>query len=381
LNPLSSEIPAAAGYLVLEDGSEFHGTYIGRPAAVAGEVVFTTAMAGYLESLTDPSFAGQLLVSTYPLIGNYGVPSVSSTGGRPTPPMQSERIQVQAYIVQSLAPFYSHHRAVESLSSWLARHDVPILTGIDTRALTMRLRERGTMAGWLAASTVPVDEAKRTARCVDLHAQVFLDVAPKQTVTYEGGPNRVLLIDVGAKEGIVDCLLRRESTVVRAPWHADLRRLAESVDGIVIGNGPGDPADLGELIAVVRTLLGSFSGPIFGVCLGHQLLGRALGLPTFKLPYGHRGVNQPVRNVVTGACFISSQNHGYAVDDANLPRDCAKWFTNLNDGTSEGLRLVSRPVRSVQFHPEGMPGPRDAECLFDEFVNDVAHARVAGCPA
>jgi carbamoyl-phosphate synthase small subunit len=380
LAQLSPETPTGSGYLVLEDGSEYHGTYVGRPAAVAGEVVFTTAMAGYLESLTDPSFAGQLLVSTYPLIGNYGVPGMTPTGGRPTPPMQSDRVQVQGYIVQCLAQFHSHHRAVESLSSWLLRHDVPILTGVDTRALTMRLRERGTMAGWLAPATVPVDEAKREARFVDLHAQVFLDVAPKQTVTYAGGANRVLLIDVGAKEGIVDCLLRRESTVIRAPWHADLLRLAKAADGIVIGNGPGDPADLGELIAVVRALLASFSGPIFGVCLGHQLLGRALGLPTFKLPYGHRGVNQPVRNVVTGACFVTSQNHGYAVDDTNLPRDCVRWFTNLNDGTSEGLRLVSQPVYSVQFHPEGMPGPRDAECLFDEFVRDVASARVTGCP-
>jgi len=374
------EIPAGPGYLLLEDGSEYQGTFVGRPATVAGEVVFTTAMAGYPESLTDPSFAGQLLVSTYPLIGNYGVPRTTPAGGRPSPPMQSDRVQVQALIVQSLSQFYSHHRAVESLSSWLTRHDVPILTGVDTRALTMQLRERGTMAGWLAPATVPVDEAKRTARFVDLHAQVFLDVAPKQTVIHAGGANRVLLIDVGVKEGIVECLLRRESTVIRAPWHADLIQLAKTADGIVIGNGPGDPADLGELTAVIKMLLGSFNGPIFGVCLGHQLLGRALGLPTFKLPYGHRGVNQPVRNVDTGACFVTSQNHGFAVDDTNLPPDCVKWFTNLNDGTSEGLRLVSKPVCSVQFHPEGMPGPRDAEYLFDEFVRDVGRARAAGRP-
>lgn len=368
---------AEPGYLLLDDGAEYHGTYIGESTAVGGEVVFTTAMAGYPETLTDPSYAGQLLVCTYPLIGNYGVPEWTTLEDRPRSPLQSERVQVQGLIVQSLARFHSHHRAVTSLRGWLASHRVPILTGVDTRALTMRLRESGTMLGWLAPARIAADDVRRNARCVDMNKQVFMDVAPTSTRTYAGGGNRVLLIDVGAKHGIVECLLRRDSTVTRAPWHADLLSLAKSADGIVIGNGPGDPADLRELVATLQLILANFRGPVFGVCLGHQLLARALGLSTYKLRYGHRGVNQPVRNVHNGACFVTSQNHGYAVDDSNLPSDCTKWFENLNDGTSEGLRLVSRPVYSVQFHPEGMPGPRDTEFLFDEFVKDVAAVRVA----
>jgi len=244
--------------------------------------------------------------------------------------------------------------------------------------LTMRLRENGTMLGWLAPARMAVDDVKRNARCVEMNTQVFIDVAPTSTRTYAGGGYRVLLIDVGAKHGIVECLLRRDSTVTRAPWHADLLSLAKSADGIVIGNGPGDPANLRDLVATLKLILANFRGPVFGVCLGHQLLARALGLSTYKLRYGHRGVNQPVRNVHNGACFVTSQNHGYAVDDRNLPPDCTKWFENLNDGTSEGLRFVSRPVYSVQFHPEGMPGPRDTEFLFDEFVRDIAAVRVAG---
>jgi carbamoyl-phosphate synthase small subunit len=369
---------AEPGYLLLDDGSEYYGTYVGESTAVGGEVVFSTAMAGYPETLTDPSYAGQLLVCTYPLIGNYGVPEWTMLEDRPRSSLQSERVQVQGLIVQSLAPFHSHHRAVTSLRGWLASHRVPILADVDTRALTMRLRESGTMMGWLAPARMAIADVKHNAHCVGMNRQVFIEVAPTLVRTYAGGENRVLLIDVGAKHGIIECLLRRDSTVTRAPWHADLLSLARSADGIVIGNGPGDPADLRELIATLQLILANFRGPVFGVCLGHQLLARALGLSTYKLRYGHRGVNQPVRNVHNGACFVTSQNHGYAVDDSNLPPDCTKWFENLNDGTSEGLRLVSRPVYSVQFHPEGMPGPRDTEFLFDDFIRDVAAVRVAG---
>jgi carbamoyl-phosphate synthase small subunit len=366
----------AEGRLVLENGSEFAGEYHGADAAAAGEVVFTTAMYGYPESLTDPSFAGQLLVSTYPLIGNYGVPQPGGAARENN--LQSGKIQVQGFIVQSLSISYSHHRAARSLSDWLSSEGVPLLTGVDTRSITMQLREAGTMRGWLVPPGTSLEAAQASARNVEMRRQVFLDVAPKEVMHYPGGPNRILLVDVGAKEGIVTSLVRREATVVRVPWHADLARHAREVDGILIGNGPGDPKDLESLTVELRGLLSSFTGPIFGLCLGHQLLARALGLETFKLPYGHRGANQPVKDIVSGRCYVTSQNHGYAVDDARLPAGCDRWFMNLNDGTNEGLRLEGRPVRSVQFHPEGMPGPRDTGFLFDDFLLDVAAVRTAG---
>ena len=368
--------PSGEGRLVLENGSEFAGEYHGGDTAAAGEVVFNTAMCGYPESLTDPSFAGQLLVSTYPLIGNYGVPET----GRATAQngLQSAKIQVQGFIVQSLSSSYSHSFAAVSLTEWLRSEDIPLLSGVDTRSITMQLREAGTMRGWLVPPGVDLEAAKRSARTVEMQSQVFLEVAPKEVIRYAGGPNRILLVDVGAKEGIITSLLRREATVIRVPWHADLARYAREADGILIGNGPGDPADLAPLAGVLGSLLSSFKGPIFGLCLGHQLLARALGATTFKLPYGHRGVNQPVKDLKSGRCYVTSQNHGYAVDDSHLPAGCERWFVNLNDGTNEGLRMVSRPVRSVQFHPEGMPGPRDSGFLFDDFLRDVAALRTAG---
>jgi carbamoyl-phosphate synthase small subunit len=364
---------SGAGRLVLEDGSEFAGTFLGDDEAVCGEVVFSTAMSGYPETLTDPSFAGQLLVCTYPLIGNYGVPSRHGPDSR----LQSDRIQVEGLIVQSLSITHSHHEAALSLAEWLGSARVPLLSGIDTRMLTMQLREHGTMRGWLVPPGMELVAAKQTARQVEMRQEVFRRVAPAQVKRYSGGANRVLLVDVGAKEGIVASLASREASVVRVPWHADLLHYAREADGILIGNGPGDPADLQSLVDATAGLLASFRGPIFGLCLGHQILARALGLKTFKLPYGHRGTNQPVKDLKTGRCYVTSQNHGYAVDDSRLPADCEKWFVNLNDGTNEGLRVVGRPIRSVQFHPEGMPGPKDTGYLFDEFLRDVSAVRTA----
>lgn len=360
--------------LVLEDDSEYEGTGVGFDAPVAGEVVFNTGMTGYTEALTDPSYAGQILVFTYPLIGNYGVPS-SDNHSPPADDFQSRRIQVEGVIVHRLAEHHSHHRATRALEQWLRAAQVPLLMGVDTRGLTQRLRERGTMQGLLYPSHLSPAQARSAARRVEMQREVFQRVAPAEPVTYAGGDTRVMLVDAGAKDGIARCLLERGATVVRVPWHADLQRQARAVDGILIGNGPGDPGDLGALTGQVRTLLAQFAGPIFGVCLGHQILARAAGLETYKLPYGHRGINQPVQDLMSGRCYVTSQNHGYAVREPKESYDCGPWFVNLNDGTNEGLRWRDRPFFSVQFHPEGRPGPRDTEFLFDEFLRVVGELR------
>lgn len=359
--------------LVLEDGTEYVGESLGANVAVAGEVVFNTAMAGYPESLTDPSYAGQILVQTYPLIGNYGVPA--EPRGPSLSPFQSPRIHVQGLVVQRGSIHHSHHRAGRSLAEWLRSEDVPLLTGVDTRALTQRLREHGTMQGWLFPATMTLKDAQRSAKSVEMREEVFRRVAPPAPVRYLGGELQVLVIDVGIKTGIIECLLERGASVLRVPWHIDFLELARDADAVLIGNGPGDPCDLEGLTAQVRQLLAMKDVPIFGVCLGHQILARAAGSTTYKLRYGHRGANQPVRDLLTGRCYVTSQNHGYAVDTGRLPPGCTPWFVNLNDRTNEGLQWDDRPVRSVQFHPEARPGPRDTEFLFDDFLRLAGELR------
>jgi carbamoyl-phosphate synthase small subunit len=362
--------------LLLDDGLLLAGIGAGASRPIHGEVVFNTAMVGYPETLTDPSYAGQILVLTYPLAGNYGVP-LAPAGGPERGRLQSDRMQVAGLVVQHLSDHMSHFSAHETLDAWCRRQDVPILHGVDTRTLTQRLRERGTMPGWLYPASLDREDAKRLAAGVDMKAEVFHRVAPVAPLQYDGGDLRILLVDVGAKEGIVHCLRRRGATVLRAPWHADLLSLARAADGVMISNGPGDPADLGPLTEQLRQLMASFAGPIFGICLGHQLLARAAGFDTYKLKYGHRGVNQPVREMATGRCFVTSQNHGYAVDVQRMQPGWQAWFENLNDGTNEGLRAVDRPHFSVQFHPEGQPGPEDTEFLFDHFLESAGSLRPA----
>jgi carbamoyl-phosphate synthase small subunit len=331
--------------------------------------VFNTGMAGYVEALTDPSYRGQILVLTYPLIGSYGVPAPrppASLDG----PYESDRIQVQGLVVQCYVGKYSHHAARRSLGDWLKAEGIPGITGVDTRTLTRRLREHGTMKGWLLPVTTDA-RAKNLAETVDMK-EVFRLVAPAEVVRYEGGPFKVLLVDAGAKDNMVRSLLKRGVTVVRAPWHTELAPLAAECDGIIIGNGPGDPKDLAPLVCQLRSLLPSYDKPIFGICLGHQILALAAGGDTYKLAYGHRGVNQPVQDLLTRRCYITSQNHGYAVRQEALPADWEPWFVNINDGTSEGIRARSRPFFSVQFHPEASPGPEDTAFLFDDFLRLVA---------
>src|SRR5262245_53476008 len=356
--------------LRLHDGTELRGTGFGAAKPVQGEVVFNTAMTGYVEALTDPSYRGQILVLTYPLTGNYGVPPPRARGSLAAP-YESDQIQVQGLVVQSYVDEYSHHAAQRSLHEWLAAEGVPALTAVDTRMLTRRLREHGTMQGWLYPSTMSADQARARAAGVDMREELFRLVAPRETVRYEGGRYKILLVDAGAKDNMVRSLLARDATVVRSPWHADLAALAKQADGILIGNGPGDPKDLMALVRQVRSLLESYRKPIFGVCLGNQILALAAGGDTYKLPYGHRGVNQPVQDLLSRRCFITSQNHGYAVRDDSLPKDWEPWFVNLNDGTNEGIRARNRPHFSIQFHPEASPGPQDTAFLFDDFMRLV----------
>lgn len=353
--------------LQLEDGTAFHGTSFGALRSVAGEVVFCTSMTGYVEALTDPSYRGQLLVLTYPLVGGYGVPPAREPGSL-AGPYESDRIQVQALITHAPIEAFSHHAGTRSLSAWLASENVPGIAGIDTRALTMHLRARGTMRGTLIANAGDAPDELDMRR-------VAAQVAPLRVTRHGNGTRRVLVIDAGAKDNLIRSLVARDLAVTRAPFTADLHPLADEADGIVIGSGPGDPKQLSELVASLRALLAAYRRPIFGVCLGHQILALAAGADTTKLPYGHRSVNQPVREVGTNRCYVTSQNHGYAVVEGSLPPGWEPWFVNANDGTNEGIRSQTRPHFSVQFHPEANPGPSDTDFLFDRFARLVAEVQ------
>ncbi|RHS50020.1 carbamoyl-phosphate synthase (glutamine-hydrolyzing) small subunit [Tannerella sp. AF04-6] len=348
--------------LILDDGSKFSGISFGYERPTAGEVVFNTAMSGYPESLTDPSYSGQIMVLTYPLIGNYGVPARSFSGKLSTF-LESEKIHADGIIVSDYSENYSHWNATESLGEWLKQEKITGITGIDTRELTKLLREKGSMIGKIVFSDeneidfIDPNKINQVAR-----------VSTTEIITYGNGKKRVVLVDCGVKHNIIRCLLKRNVTVIRVPWDYDFNTI--EYDGLFISNGPGDPDTCGITVKHIRKAMKK-EKPIFGICMGNQLLAKAGGANTYKLKYGHRSHNQPVRLVGTEKCFITSQNHGFAVDNNTLNDEWTPLFVNMNDGTNEGIQHKNKPFFSVQFHPEAASGPTDTEFLFDRFIEMI----------
>lgn len=355
--------------LILDDGTRFEGESFGYEGNVAGEVVFNTAMTGYTESLTDPSYAGQLMTLTYPLIGNYGAPS--DAGGEDDMSLfkESDRIYVSGLIVGDYSPEYSHWNAQESLAEWLKREKVPAITGIDTRYLTQILREHGVMTGKIIVEGAGLEPAP-----VDYNSINYVDeVSVREIKKYGEGEGRkkVVLVDCGAKNNIIRCLTGRGVEVIRVPWNYDFNTI--EFDGLFISNGPGNPDECQPAVDNIRKFISNpgENRPLMGICMGNQLLGKAAGAKIYKLKYGHRSHNQPVRMEGTDKCFITSQNHGFAVDPSTLESGWKPYFTNMNDGSNEGIRHESKPWFSSQFHPEASGGPVDTEFLFDDFVNEL----------
>lgn len=339
------------GSLKLEDGVKIHAAiseWFREP--ISGEVVFNTGMTGYVETLTDPSYAGQILVFTYPLIGNYGVHKDK---------WESKKVYARAVVVENLIDGYSHPKSYESFSQWLKKQNVPILSGVDTRELTQHLRTKGTMKGILQtdSSNKKVPETE----------QPFITISEPKIYNH-GAKKKVILLDCGAKENIVRSLVNRGLCVKRVPYDYDFTD--EDYDGVVLSNGPGDPNDYKSSIDIVAKCLKG-SKAVFGICLGNQLMSLAAGAKTYKLKFGHRGHNQPCMDEKNKKCYITSQNHGYAIDEKSLPKDWKVLFRNLNDNSVEGIYHISKPFFSVQFHPESAPGPTDTEYLFDKFVGGL----------
>ena len=347
-------------FLILEDGHVFTGTSIGAKKEVISEIVFNTSMTGYLEVLTDPSYAGQAVCMTYPLIGNYGICYEDTESLRPWP---------DGYIVRELSRTPSNFRCEDTIQNFLKRFDIPGIAGIDTRALTRILREKGTMNGMITTdenydldAIIPRLRAYTTGKVVE-------KVTCSEKKVLKGSGKKVALLDLGAKNNIAKSLNKRgcEVTIYPASTTAE-EILAANPDGIMLSNGPGDPKECTEVIKEIRKLYESDT-PIFAICLGHQLMALATGADTHKMKYGHRGGNHPVKDLETGRVYISSQNHGYVVDTDNLdPKVAVPAFINVNDGTNEGLKYTGKNIFTVQFHPEACPGPQDSGYLFDRFI-------------
>lgn len=364
----SQVVRPKAAFLVLEDGSYFSGTGFGAEGKISGEVVFNTGMVGYPESLTDPSYNGQILVQTYPLIGNYGVPEESGILS-----FESDGIKVAGYAISELCRTPSHWQSKHGLEDWFVEEGKTGIEGIDTRALTKKLRERGVMLGIIASGgDYEIETLLGEAKHVEdpnnrnLSAEVSVD-EPRifKGAKKEEDGKTVVLIDCGTKFGIVRNLLERSKEVVMVPWDTPPEKILEyRPAGILAGNGPGNPKSMKPTIATLKSLI-EYGLPILGICFGNQLLSLALGGDTYKLRYGHRSQNQPCLDLETGRCYITTQNHGFAVDPASLPPEVKVWTVNANDGTVEGIRHVKKHVLGFQAHPEACPGPNDANFLFD----------------
>ena len=354
-------------FLILEDGTVFTGQSIGAPREVISEIVFNTSMTGYLEVLTDPSYAGQAVVMTYPLIGNYGICYED---------MESDRPWLDAFIVRELSRIPSNFRSEDTIQNFLLKYDIPGIAGIDTRALTKILREKGTMNGCITTDEhYQIDEILPKLKAYTT-GKVVEKVTCKEKYVLEGDGPKVALLDLGAKRNIARSLNERgcEVTVYPALTSAE-EILAANPDGIMLSNGPGDPKECTSVIEEIRKHYASDT-PIFAICLGHQLMALANGADTHKMKYGHRGGNHPVRDLSNGRVYISSQNHGYVVDTDNLdPSVAVPAFENVNDGTNEGLSYTGKNIFTVQYHPEACPGPRDSAYLFDRFMKMMEESK------
>lgn len=348
-------------FLILEDGTVFRGTSIGSEREVISEIVFNTSMTGYLEVLTDPSYAGQAVTMTYPLIGNYGICRDD---------MESERPWPDGFIVRELSRLPSNFRSIDTIQNFLSQYDIPGIAGIDTRALTKILREKGTMNGMITtkeytdlSEIIPRLKAYTTGKVVE-------KVTCREKYVLEGDGPKVALLDLGAKRNIARSLNARGCQVTVYPALTTAEEIiAGKPDGIMLSNGPGDPKECTSIIREIRKLYET-EIPIFAICLGHQLMALATGGDTHKMKYGHRGGNHPVKDLSTGRVYISSQNHGYVVDTDKLdPKVAVPAFQNVNDGTNEGLAYTGKNIFTVQFHPEACPGPQDSGYLFDRFMN------------
>ncbi len=401
---LPSSTTLGMTHLLLSDGTVFQGEAFGSFDSAqddtfgTGEVVFNTGMAGYPESMTDPSYRGQILVTTYPLIGNYGVPSEELNEWGFSKNFESEEIHIRGLVVAQVSDTYSHHSAVSSLQRWMEHHKIPGITGVDTRALTKHLREKGVMLGRITHDSAAIsDKRLAVSEIEDPNSRnLVAEVSCKEPITYNPKPETsnekpvtILSYDCGMKRNILRSFLRRGVKVIRVPWDYDLDSCKEHFDGVFISNGPGDPKTCVPTIKAIKRAIEK-NIPTFGICLGNQLMALAVGGDTFKLPYGHRGVNQPCleRRAISDKrqadsllppaaryplpaehhCIITSQNHGFAVDEKSLPAGWHVWWKNGNDGTVEGIRHDSGRFFAVQFHPEAAPGPEDAGYLFDQFI-------------
>ena len=347
-------------YLILEDGSVYEGENVGALREAVSEIVFNTSMTGYLEVMTDPSYAGQAVVMTYPLIGNYGICHED---------MESDRPWIDGLIVRELSEVASNFRNEDSIQNFLIKNNIPCICGIDTRDLTKRLREHGTMNGFITVDSSFVVE-KILQRIKEYSVKgVVKRTSTKEAYSLPGKGKRVVLIDFGAKRNIARQLQKRGCEVIVVPCDTKAKEILKlKPDGIMLSNGPGDPKENVDIIKEIKKLYDT-DIPIFAICLGHQLMALATGANTYKLRYGHRGGNHPVKDLETGRTYISSQNHGYAVDESTLDKNiCVPAFVNVNDGTNEGLRYINKKIFTVQYHPEACPGPRDSSYLFDKFI-------------